>query len=299
MRDFTARCTAPPPPLAQGEVVVCATAGPGGDIGVLVTTEPAQARGFVAAADGSRRYYYEPPRSCPVALLRHSAGAWRRVKLEHLPVSYPKIALLPGGELLVAGVRAVAVNHGRERRNAHVFGPDGAYLRTFELGDDIEDLSVDDAGTIWTTHGEEGWSQTGSVVRWTVDGARLWDSGIACSDIALNARGGTAWAFRFPRTIVHVRHGSSAEYASPVHRVHVIAVDGDHLLLAGSVEPDGDGGDLSWCRVQDGEIRRLDAARVVDEEGRPFEWSVLASHGSRVYFHDYGQGYHAIDVSDR
>ena len=299
MQEFTASLVAPPAPIPEGEVALAVTVSAQGQFGVLTTSKPELARGHIRIAPhGNLMPFYEP-QSCPAALLRFAAGQWHRTELSHLPVSSPRIALLPDGELLVASVRIPWSDRGPQRRNAHVFGPDGAHRRAFALGDDIQQIVVDDEGAIWTTHEEEGWPDAFGIVRWDVQGNRSWDSNTACSDSALNPHGGVAWAYRWQGWLIRVFERVTYEYKSPVYEVLSLAFDGDHLLLAGAVMPDGDPDELSWCKNVGGVIQRHDAARFLDPSGNPLEdWQILACYGSRIYFRDFGEGYFRVDIAE-
>jgi hypothetical protein len=262
-----------------------------GVVGVLATSEPGLARGFVRGPHGGSMPFYRP--SCTAVLYTYREHEWHRLELSHLPVSYPMIALLPDGELLVACPRVPWIDGRPDPRNAHVFGPDGTHRRAFALGDDIEQVFSDGSGTIWTAHGEEGWPESYGLVRRDPRGAWLWDSGIACQNDAVNSHAGVTWTYRRP-SLARVRDGRTVEYDSPVDGVHALAFEGDRLLLMGP------GDRLSWCGLIDGEVRRLDAAEIVRPSGEPLEdWQVLGCHGPRVYLHDLGDGYHRVAISDR
>ncbi|MEV0408342.1 hypothetical protein [Actinoallomurus sp. NPDC050550] len=291
VRVFTTVPVAPSAPLADGEAGLAYTASSEGVIGMLATSEPGLARGFVRGPNDMSMPFYRPPRSCPAVLYTHQAREWRRLELTYLPVSYPVIALLPRGELLIACPRTPWIGGYEDSRNAHVFGPDGTHRRAFALGDDIERVFSDDSGTIWTTHGEEGWSGASSLVRRDTHGTWLWDSGIACYDDAVNSHAGTTWAYRSP-SLIRIQAGLITEYDSPVGDVHALAFDGDHLLLAGPGEQ------LSWCDLIDGAVRWLDTAEIVGPAGESVEdWHVLDGHGPHLYLHDYGDGYHRVDIT--
>jgi hypothetical protein len=301
MVELIARLVAPSAPLAAEEVAIGITATARGAVGVLATTQSEVVCGYVRGPHGNRMHHYEPPRSSPAVLLRYEAGKWSRVKLVYLPVSHPSIALLPDGEVLVVSSSKLWTGKGWDRRNAHVFGPDGAHRRALALGHKIEEVVVDDAGMIWTTHSEEGWSDVGhcGLIRRDSDGNRLWDSGLACYDTAVNPTRDIAWAYRWPRLLIRVCNGVTEEYDSPLHSVSAIAFDDDRLLLAGPVEPGDPGDELSWCVLVDGAVQRRDAARIIGPQGKPLEdWAILASHGSRLYFQDYGDGYYGVDIAD-
>ena len=287
VRVLTPVRVAPPAPLADGETGLAHTVGADGVIGVLATSEPEPARGFAPGPHGGSTPYYRPPRSCPAMFYTYRAGAWERLELECLPVSYPMVALLPDGEAVVACPRLPWADGEREPRNAHVFGPDGALRRGFALGDAIETLVVDDAGTIWTAHGEEAWQDSGGLVRRDARGVLLWDSGIASQDDALNCNRGVAWAYRGP-SLVRIQDGATAEYDSPVDRVRALAFDGDRMLLVGR------GDRMAWCRVDGGgRVRRLDDAEIAGPFDDP---QVLGCHGPYLYLHDLGDGYHRVAV---
>ncbi|MFC5747407.1 hypothetical protein [Actinomadura rugatobispora] len=285
MHVLNAVQVAPSAPLADGEAGLASTVSAEGVVGVLATREPGLARGFVHGPHGGSMPFYRP--SCTAVLYTYRAHEWHRLELSHLPVSYPVIALLPDGELLVACPRIPWVDGRPDPRNAHVFGPDGAHRRSFALGDDIERVFSDDSGTIWTTHNEEGWGESYGLVRRDVRGAWLWDSGIACQDDAVNSHAGVTWVYRRP-SLVRLQDGLEAEYDSPVDGVHALAFEGDRLLLAGPGER------LSWCGLVDGEVRWLDAAEIAG----PFEdWQVLDCHGPHLYLHDLGDGYHRVAIT--
>lgn len=279
-------------PFADGEVGLSYTASAEGVIGVLATSEPGLARGFVRGPGDGSMPFYRPPRSCPVVLHTYEAHGWHRLELAHLPVSYPMIALLPRGELLVACPCLPWIDGQWEPCNAHVFGPDGAHRRAFALGDDIERIVSDDSGTVWCTHGEQGWHESFGLVRRDPRGTWLWDSGIACLDDAVNSHAGVTWAYR-GGSLIRIQADHTVEYACPVDDVRALAFVDDQLLLAG---PDDR---LSWCVLSDGVIRLLDAAEIVGPTGRPVQdWQVLDAHGPYLYLHDHGDGYHRLDITD-
>ncbi|MFB9849294.1 hypothetical protein ACFFMR_02700 [Micromonospora andamanensis] len=214
-------------------------------------------------------------------------------------MSYPMLALLPGGEALVVCPRRPWTGEGWNPHNAHVFAADGAHVRTLILGDNIVGLTVDDEGGIWTAHGEEGWKSVGGsgLVRWAAGGARLWGSGIACDEGAVNATRSAAWSFSGPTELTRVVASEQERYGSPLHDVHAIAFDGNRLLLAGAEHPGGRVDQLYRALLADGAVLRVDRVQVVDPAGRPLDSTIIASHGSRLYLHDHRDGFHVLDIS--
>jgi hypothetical protein len=131
----------------------------------------------------------------------------------------------------------------------------------------------------------------------------MWDSGIACSDAAVNAHAGTVWASRASSLIraqleeltgrpTPSGFDATIEYESPSRRVHAIAFTDDRLLLA---DPDIES---LWCELGDA-VQQIDTAQLVDSAGHAIDyWAVLRSHGSRLYLQDYGDGWLCVDIAE-
>jgi len=118
---------------ATGRRAVAWTAGPDGELAVLLAGPGSDGELVVVAPDGERRQ--------PVHGLTDSP--------DHL-------GLLPGGLLLVVDPFAEQTEQRGWTDNAVVHGPDGQPVRSFCLGEDVQALSTDATGRIWTAYGDEG-----------------------------------------------------------------------------------------------------------------------------------------------
>ncbi|GAB3865088.1 hypothetical protein ACFFMR_32485 [Micromonospora andamanensis] len=67
--------------------------------------------------------------------------------------------------------------------------------------------------------------------------------------------------------------------------------------MAGAERPEGRADLLYRAVLVNGRVRREDRVRVVDRAGRPLDWTVLTSHGSRMFLNDHGDGFHVLDLS--
>lgn len=104
-----------------------------------------------------------------------------------LPVAFPLVQPWPDGGYLVVGARCFYRETGPEQ-NALVIGPDGSIRARGCLGDGIQHLLVDGAGTIWTgyfdegVYGNFGWGGPGptalgaaGIVRWSAELTKVWE----------------------------------------------------------------------------------------------------------------------------
>jgi hypothetical protein len=140
VRKVRCRLVARLPMLQPAEVIVAATATVDGRVAVLATPR--------AASPGQ---YHGAP------VYAHDGDlTWWPIELTGPAVGHSVLDLLPGGEILVVGSRSQRFRDGTVEDNAHVFDPGGAHLRSFCLGDGIERIGVDGAGTIWVGYFDEG-----------------------------------------------------------------------------------------------------------------------------------------------
>jgi len=83
----------------------------------------------------------------------HLCGdVWETVDLAPTDEVYHAAQPLGRDEWLLVRARA----EGDADRNAHVYGPDGAWRRSFPGGDGIEDVQVTPEGRIWVSYFDEG-----------------------------------------------------------------------------------------------------------------------------------------------
>lgn len=150
--------------------------------------------------------------------------------VQGLPVAHPLIQDLPDGAFLVVGARCAWTVDGPEN-NALVIGYDGQTLRRGTLGDGIEHMLVDQAGTIWIGYFDEGilgnfgWGGRGreplgaaGIVRWSTTFDKLWKcepgDGIWIADCyALNVADESVWACTYTNfPVLKIRDGQLSTF---------------------------------------------------------------------------------------
>lgn len=143
--------------------------------------------------------------------------------------------------------------------NAHVFDPDGRLLRSFLLGDGIENIQATSAGTLWTGYFDEGvfgnfgWGMepvgASGLVAWSGEGERLYefipppglDSIVDCYAINVVSDEET-WCYYYTEfALVQVRKlRAEAYWRVPISGSHVFAISGDYVLFGGGYDDDAD-----------------------------------------------------------
>src|SRR5258708_10128403 len=110
-----------------------------------------------------------------VSVSGHSGS--RETRLFGLTANFPKIEMLPGGEILVVASRCFRNPDGSHEMNAKVYGPDGKENREFLLGDGISHIQTNSEGRIWVGYFDEGiFSNFG----WQYPGGPFVAAGLSC-----------------------------------------------------------------------------------------------------------------------
>ena len=199
-------------PMLPAEVIVAATATVDGRVAVLATPRAASPGQYHSAS-----------------VYAHDGDlTWWPIELTGPAVGHSVLDLLPDGEILVVGSRSQRFRDGTVEDNAHVFDPGGAHLRSFCLGDGIERIGVDSAGTIWVGYFDEGvfgnlgWDDpmgAAGLVRFDDHGHRLWgyQSPAGVGEVAdchaLNVDARTTWAYYYPDfPLVQISNGRVRAY---------------------------------------------------------------------------------------
>jgi hypothetical protein len=166
----------------------------------------------------------------------------------------PKVARFPDGRWLAASARAAP-----NENNAHLYAADGAPGGTFVLGDGIEHVLCAADGTIWVGYFDEGvfsapmeggsWPISSSgIVRFGPDGSVLWKfnhqerSDVSIDDCyALTVDGPSLWCCPYSDfPIVRVERGVVKRWLNNIAGAKALAVEGDHVLLAGGYRDQSD-----------------------------------------------------------
>ena len=156
------------------------TIGPAGELAVLFVRR--KHLSHVAYIAGWLGWVATPPFD-GVLVVRHGDGTVEHRRIDGISVSPSHIGLLPDGRLLIAGGRVRQDQAGAWAHNAVVYSRTGSPEDSFCIGDDIDVLVTDSAGSLWTAYGDEGiygshpqsswglasWNENGQNI-WTPDG---------------------------------------------------------------------------------------------------------------------------------
>lgn len=177
----------------------------------------------------------------------------RETRLFGLTATFPKIEVLPDGEILVVASRCFRNPDGSHEMNGKIYGPDGRQKREFLLGDGINHVQTDAEGHIWVGYFDEGvfgnfgWQYAGGpfgaagLSCFAKSGEKIWDyeppEGFdhIADCYALNVSSSGVWTHYytdFPIALVdskwHVRCWKTELSAG-----HTFAVGGGKVLLYG------------------------------------------------------------------
>ncbi|BCJ76735.1 hypothetical protein CS0771_62790 [Catellatospora sp. IY07-71] len=240
-------------------------------------------------------------------------GGWSAVVLRGPSVGFPLLEVLPGGEILVVDARCRRYRDGTADDNAHVFDASGAHVRSFCLGDGIEQIGVDAAGSIWVAYFDEGvfgnlgWSDplgAAGLVRFADDGRRLWSfqpppgTDMIADCYALNVDAHTTWLCYYTDfPVVRVTDGRAQLLGSaPVRGSRALVACRDEVVLVGSYD---DPCLLTGCELAADGLREQGATVLLDPDGAPLSlFRVVATRGSRLYVRD-GRRILCADLADR
>jgi hypothetical protein len=170
----------------------------------------------------------------------------------HEPPREPSMVQpLPDGRFVVVSSR-VEWRSGVAEINAHVYGADGALVRTGCLGDGIEHVQVSAGGDIWVgyfdegVYGNDGWGSPGpepigaaGIVRFSSDLEVAWEYPLQKSETiddcyALNVAGDEVWACCYSSfDVMRIRDGVVRSWSNDVEGARAIVVAGDSVALVG------------------------------------------------------------------
>ena len=296
MRALRCRQVAELPVLAGADEVVAATASVFGQLAILVAP-----RGSEPSADNSRVYVHD------------GEQGWAVTRLTGPAIAYPLLDLLPDGGILIVGARCQRFRDGTAEDNAHVFDASGAHLRSFCLGDGIEHVGVDAAGTIWVSYFDEGvfgnlgWAEpigAAGLLRFDSHGRRLWayeppsgaDHIVDCYALNVDAR--TTWAYyygQFP--LVRITDGRAQAYLpTPVRGAALLLAYRDEVIFVGDYD---DPVRLAACRLTDRGVQYDGDVLLLDPNGaRLHSFHPVTARGSRLYLQVEGRILQ-VDLADQ
>jgi hypothetical protein len=190
----------------------------------------------------------DPP--YPALFVEHDGRqVLRSVELDSVPVAFPTVQTLPGGEILVVGGRCWRDSDGNAERNACVYDDGGSLRRAFTLGDGIEHVQTTADGSIWVGYFDEGvfgnfgWNDPigrHGIVVFDPDGRVSWrfeprGDLLQIDDCyALNVADHETWACYYSDfPVVRIAPGGITRWTGAVAGVRALAVDRGLVLLAG------------------------------------------------------------------
>ncbi len=213
-----------------------------------------------------------------------------------LPVAHPLLDVLPDGSFLVVGSRC-AWRRGIAEHNALIIDREGQFQTTGCLGDGIEDLHVDELGTIWVSYFDEGvignfgWGTPGpeplgapGIVQWSSRFEKLWwaSDPTIVDTYALNVAPGATWAVTYTDFPLRQIRGGAMITTQPTGvegpQGVVVAADGRTVALLGSYDDP--------CQVVIGTVtqdRFQPTRRARLDTGDATRWSAVICRGPEAH----------------
>ena len=178
----------------------------------------------------------------------------------------PIVSRLADGRWLLAASRSA-----RGEANGRLYATDGTASGTIALGDGIDHLCCAPDGTIWAGYCDEGIGSgpisSGDIVRFDPDGRALWSFNsddrhdlciFDCYAMTLNANTLRSCFYSdFP--IVRVEDSVISSWSNAVRGARALAVDRDHILLAGGYDEEAER--LILLRLDSGQACQLSELR--------------------------------------
>jgi hypothetical protein len=235
----------------DGRVLAVSASSDGHGLALVVSHEDwKRATGRVEDAGGASfaTTRVEPP--YPAVFVEHDGrDVLRNVELDAVPLAFPSVQTLPGGEILVVGGRCWRHDDGTAEHNAHVYDERGSLQRAFTLGDGIGHVQTTSAGAIWVGYFDEGvfgnfgWNDpigSPGIVVFDAAGRVTWhfEPGGGISDIsdcyALNVADRETWSCYYTDfPVVRIADRELTSWSSDAAGVGALAVHRDRLLLVG------------------------------------------------------------------
>ena len=148
--------------------------------------------------------------------------------------------------LVLASGRARSVG-GQPLPNAIVVGAEGAVIRSFSIGDGVEDLQASSAGDVWAAYFDEGAldknaSGSAGLIKWSILGEKLWkfqapaglDPIVDCNALNIDGLRDVWISYYTSFPLVHVCDGHVVgRWAGAPRGTHAFAVHGDYSLFQG------------------------------------------------------------------
>ncbi len=305
----------------DGDVLVCASVGPAGEV-VAVWTAP-DALGAVTSATVSAAgaCFPDPATDRPVAarITVHTPELAAVTPIVDLMLAHITVQPMPGGRFLVAGARCRWRRDGPDR-NGVLYDAGGQVVAERVLGDGIGHVLATRDGQVWIgyfdegIYGNYGWGQAATeepvgasgIVRFSPGLAPVWHypkytevgPWDAVSDCyALNVDDQCAWACYdsdFP--IVCICDGTVTGWHNDIKGASALAVAGSRVALFGGYGPDHDR--LALTELRPDRAQPASEYRMVLPDGEPLPADIqVIGRGSRLHFLT-GTSWYQLDMDD-
>ncbi len=181
---------------------------------------------------------------------------------------FPTFDRLADGRWLVA-----AAGSDNTVANGRLFTPEGVLTGAIRLGDAIEHIRCAPDGSVWVGWFDEGTcgdaDATGArpiasagIARFALDGTLLWSFNAAeptmsiTDSEAMTLVENTLWSCPYPsNAIARIENDSVLSWTNRLTGVRALAIDADHMLLAGGY--DEDAGRIALVRLDDGDAKAV------------------------------------------
>ena len=143
--------------VVGSQKIIASSIGPTGEACMLVVAPKYEKEPFgCEERNGFAIFpFSKPKRSYPATFIRFDGGLIQRTELLNVNIAFPSVQPLPNGEVLLVGARC-HYRKGDPEQNAIVCSPEGEIVRSFVLGDGINDVQTTSDGMIWVSYFDEG-----------------------------------------------------------------------------------------------------------------------------------------------
>ncbi len=153
----------------DGDVRVCASVGPSGDVVAVRTTAASLLAVTARTVSAGGASFPEPGAARPVVarITVHAPGLAAVTRIADMALAHNTVLPMPDGRFLVAGARCRWRRDGPDR-NAVLYSADGQVFSEHVLGDGIRHVLATGTGQVWVgvfddgIYGNYGWGQPDS-----------------------------------------------------------------------------------------------------------------------------------------
>ena len=305
----------------DGDVLVCASVGPAGEVVAVWTTPEAREAVTSATVSAAGASFPDPSaaRPVPAHITVHAPDLVAVTPIQDLALAHITVQPMPEGRFLVAGARCRWRPEGPDR-NAMLYGADGQVVSEHVLGDGIGHVLATSAGQVWVgyfdegIYGNYGWGRADTeepvgaygIVRFSPGLEPAWHypkytevgPWDAISDCyALNVDDSCAWACYYSDfPVVRICDRAVTGWHNDVKGASALAVAGSRMAMFGGYGANRDR--LAAAELGADRAEPTGEYRIVLPDGQPLpEGTQIIGRGSRLHFLAKTSWYQ-LDVDD-